>query len=57
MDYSELERRWGSPANIAKAIGVSRQLVSHWRKAGITEVRQVWLAAKIKPERRRRAAA
>lgn len=33
MTYADLVDRWGAnPAAIAKALGVSRQRVEHWRK-------------------------
>lgn len=43
MDYADLERKWGSASNIARALGVDRQLVNHWRRAGISYSRQCFI--------------
>jgi hypothetical protein len=44
MDYCDLASKWGDcPVTIAKKLNVSRQLVAHWKRAGISPVRQVWI--------------
>ena len=40
MTYQDLQTKYGSDANIAKAIGVSRQLVGYWKRRGIPFQRQ-----------------
>ena len=40
MTYQDLQTKYGSDANIAKAIGVSRQLVGYWKRRGIPFPRQ-----------------
>ena len=40
MTHDDLRRMWGSDSNIAKALGVSRQLVAHWRRKGLSYPRQ-----------------
>ena len=57
MTFADLIACYGdSNAEIAKRLGVSRQIVAHWRHAGITEQRQAWIQqqtrGKLKAERR-----
>jgi len=44
MTFDDLVSRYGdSDTAIAGKLGVSRQLVAHWRRAGISEARQAWI--------------
>ena len=40
MTFADLQRKYGNDSNIAKGLGVSRQLVFHWKKKGIPYGRQ-----------------
>jgi len=40
MTYADLQRKYGTDANIAKGVGVSRQLVGYWKRRGIPYSRQ-----------------
>jgi hypothetical protein len=40
VTYQDLQTKYGTDANIAKAIGVSRQLVGYWKRKGIPYGRQ-----------------
>lgn len=42
MNYDDLISHFGSPAEVARQLGVSKQVVSLWRK-GISEKRQAWI--------------
>lgn len=48
MTYADLEREYGSPTNIAKALGVSSQLVTYWRRKGIPKPRQALIQLKTR---------
>jgi DNA-binding transcriptional regulator YdaS (Cro superfamily) len=41
MSYDELVRHYGSMSEAARAIGLSRQTVHQWKRAGIPPVRQI----------------
>ena len=44
MTFADLTRRYGdSDSAIAARLGVSRQLVNHWRRHGISAPRQAWI--------------
>ncbi len=44
VTFNDLIQRYGDHDQaIADKLGVSRQLVAHWRKAGISEARQAWI--------------
>jgi DNA-binding transcriptional regulator YdaS (Cro superfamily) len=40
MIHEDLQRKYGNDSNIARALGVSRQLVFHWKRKGIPYGRQ-----------------
>ena len=40
MTFADLQRKYGTDSNIARAFDVSRQLVFHWKKKGIPYGRQ-----------------
>jgi hypothetical protein len=44
MTFDDLKDRYGdNDVAIAAALGTTRQLVSHWRKKGISPARQAWI--------------
>ena len=40
MTFADLREKYGSDSEIARRVGVSRQLVHHWKKKGIPYGRQ-----------------
>jgi hypothetical protein len=40
MNFQDLVTHYGSPQQISKALGVSKQLVSYWKRAGVPLGRQ-----------------
>jgi hypothetical protein len=40
MTFNDLRTKYGSDANIARSLGVSRQLVGVWKRRGIPYTRQ-----------------
>ena len=40
MTFTDLRRKYGSDSDIARRFGVSRQLVGHWRRNGLSHARQ-----------------
>jgi len=40
MTYQDLAKQYGSDSNIARQFGVTRQLVGHWKRKGISYSRQ-----------------
>lgn len=41
MDYSDIERHFGSATEAAKAAKLTRQAVSYWKAAGVPAPRQL----------------
>ena len=40
MTYQDLQRKYGTDSNIARSVGVSRQLVGYWKRNSIPYSRQ-----------------
>ena len=44
MTFAQIKRLYGpTDSEIARNLGVSRQLVAHWRVNGLSPARQGWL--------------
>lgn len=48
MTFADLQKQYGSDASIAAALNVSRQLVGHWKRNGISYPRQCAIQLKTR---------
>ena len=49
MNYEDLIKKWGTAANLARKLGISRAAVSQWKTKGIPELRVYQLKCLKKP--------
>jgi DNA-binding transcriptional regulator YiaG len=47
MTFGQLRKRFGTQSDIARALNVSRSLVSYWKFNGISEARRAWLREQL----------
>jgi predicted transcriptional regulator len=48
MTFGQLRRLFGKQSDIARALGVSRALVSYWKYNGISDARRAWLRERVR---------